>query len=132
MTKQQSINKIVHWLEKWQQAYRRLHDAFEPLYKAKLIDATGEFHESCWGLFDQYTDMVAEKVGDTNGWLGWYQGENRMGDNELLVTIANGRSKRKRKFKIRTVDDLAEAIYEDIRTKTDDNSAVSQTRETEF
>ena len=57
-------------------------------------------HEAIWGTFNELRDVVAEKLGDDDGWIEWFIWENDCGAKSLE---ANGRA-------IKTVNDLLWAI----------------------
>lgn len=63
-------------------------------------------HEAIWGTFNELSDMVAEKLSDHDGWIGWFIWENDCGAKGLSAKV-NGVTKN-----IRTINELLWAINE--------------------
>ena len=92
---------LGHWLasfKKVEAAYQKLRDAFGATPESAVVKALYDTHH-------EYTKLVAEKVGDTQGWLDWFLWENGAGEKGLEAKAQGWKKARK----IKTVKDL-EAI----------------------
>jgi hypothetical protein len=75
MTRDEKLTLLREWKQR--------HDDLDKQW-GRLASLTGGLTDSplgdaMWLLWDAYTNQVAERVGDTYGWLSWYQLENDMG-----------------------------------------------------
>ena len=92
---------LGHWLASFKQieaAYQKLRDAFGATPESEIVKAMYDTHH-------EYTKLVAEKVGDKDGWLEWFLWENNAGAKGLEAKAPCWKKARK----IKTVKDL-EAI----------------------
>ena len=76
---------------------RKIAEQLSCLFKG---DSDSPVLEAIWGTFNELSDMVAEKLGDHDGWIDWFIWENDCGAKSFS---ASGRA-------IRTVNDLLWAI----------------------
>lgn len=65
-------------LETWLARYRALDAAMDQLIDAGL-DPECPLHDAAFRVFDEYTRLVGEKVGDRGEWLGWWLYDNDQG-----------------------------------------------------
>lgn len=72
-------------LQRWENHYNQIETAYELMRRAFNVDPEAPAVEPMWRLFDDYTNLVAEMVGDKDGWLGWYHCDNDFGKNGLTA-----------------------------------------------
>ena len=89
MNDKQLIERLVARYKQNQKVLKQLNCMFGHSDDSPVLKAI-------WETFYELTDMVAEKLYDTDGWIGWFIWENDCGAKSLS---ANGRS-------IKTVSDL--------------------------
>lgn len=80
------MNKL-EILKKWYNDYQLLSTAWDNLEHTIGAEHDSPLGKATWGLFDNYTDNVAELVGDKDEWLVWYCWENRMGTGKLNIRL---------------------------------------------
>ena len=83
MTKDEAI---AH-LQRWQDNYIALEAAYNPLEKAFGASYEGELPDAMWRMFDTYTELLGDVLGDTRAWLQWYCFETKMGKKDKCVFI---------------------------------------------
>lgn len=101
MTRPERIALLTRWLQlflKMESANAKLIDLFDASPKSEVVQAMHDNHAAL-------TELVAEKVGDKDGWLEWFLWENDAGRMGLKARAATW----ERPLKIETVEDL-EAI----------------------
>jgi len=59
--------------------YERLDAAFEKLDEALGCTADSPLFKAVWECFEDHTKVVAQLVGDREGWIEWYVRENECG-----------------------------------------------------
>lgn len=92
-----SLDILDGWLESFfaiESAYELLRQAFSATPESKVANAM-------YSVYSKYTDLVAEKIGDEDGWLEWFLWDNDAGRKGLM---ANKPGKRMRRIK--TLKDL--------------------------
>lgn len=95
-------------LKKWEDQYNKLDELTKSV---ELIFGQNEsvFFDALWRHFDFTTDLLALLIGDRNGWLDWYRGENNFGEKQLS---AKGVGSKKFK-KVKNLKDLLRFIEAD-------------------
>lgn len=81
-------------LQKWEHHYNQTDAAYELMVAAFKVDPEAPAVEPMWRLFDDYTDLVAEMVGDEDEWLGWYHCDNSFGKNGMSAKAPKWKQKR--------------------------------------
>ena len=79
--------------------YKNLRQMFDAAPECEVISIADDIHE-------EYTKLVAEKVGDEDNWLDWYLFENDAGEKGFEAKAANWKKGRK----IKTLEDLLDLI----------------------
>ena len=102
-TERQTMRDILdEWVESFHEveaAYKKLKDAFGASPESSVVAALYNPH-------GKYTRLVAEKVGDEDGWLEWYLWDNYSGKRGLKAKAVSW----KRDRRIRNTTDLAALI----------------------
>lgn len=80
-------DKAIILLQRWQNTYIALEAAYEPLEKAFGASYEGELPDAMWEMFDVYTELLGDVLGDTQAWLQWYCFETDMGKKDVCVFI---------------------------------------------
>lgn len=80
-------DKAINLLQRWQDTYIALEAAYGPLEKAFGASYEGELPDAMWQMFDAYTQLLVDILGDTQDWLNWYCYETDMGKKEMRVFI---------------------------------------------
>ena len=93
---QQKITLISKLIDH-KQALSKVFDAF---YKVAGCNPEAPLPDASWKAFDAYTDLVAETIGDKDGWLTWFIWENDCGQKGMKAGF-KGKTK-----KVKTVEDL--------------------------
>ncbi len=70
-------------LKKWADYHRALTIMMDGIEKSIGLDMDGPMPKAVWGLFQSYTESIAEQLGDLGGWMEWYWCENKMGKNRF-------------------------------------------------
>ena len=99
-------------LEEWQKHGEDLEAATEQ-FRAAVGACDIErspILKAAWGLWDEYTAVTAQAVGDTDSWLQWWWYENDRGAKGLKARAA----KWTRRRPIRTLADLCKLIEADL------------------
>jgi hypothetical protein len=85
---------LVPLLERWIQTARRLDDTYGKLEKAFMASPENEIRGAVWGMFDQYTDVLAELLSDDPEdaleWLEWFAWECDFGRNPKEMEFSDG------------------------------------------
>lgn len=101
-TKTETAELLQRWLESWQKieaAYKDLRLLFGASPESAVVGAMYETHA-------QLTKLVAEKVGDKDGWLDWFLWDNAAGQRGMEAKAPGW----KRPRKIKNVKDLETLI----------------------
>ncbi len=101
LTKPERIALLEEWLEDYK-SIQSVIDAIEALFGK---DCEGRVQVKLMEMFECYSWLVSEKVGDNDEWLCWFIWENDGGKKALEAKAQSWKKPRK----IRTVKDL-EAI----------------------
>lgn len=80
-------DKALGTLQRWQDMYNNLEAAYSPLEKAFGASYEGELPDAMWRMFDSYTELLGDVLGDTQDWLSWYCYETDMGKKDMRVFI---------------------------------------------
>lgn len=70
-------------LSQWQAQHDRIAELMHGVSQTFGLLPEGQFSETVWGLWDQYTKTVGQLIGDGGDWLAWYYLENDMGDKGM-------------------------------------------------
>lgn len=97
-------NEKLQLLEKWNGQYNAIYESWEKVSEIFGSSPESELFNNTFTMFDEYTELIAEKVGDKNDWLFWWIFECEQGKNNGDVKIG------KKKFKSQSVKDLLKII----------------------
>ena len=100
-------SEIVKILTAWQQAQNYADAGIEPFYKLLGCNPDAPVMDAFYRLAAAHTEVVAQLVGDVDGWMTWFQHENDMGARAFEASPPNGKSR-----KVRTLAHLASLIIE--------------------
>lgn len=82
--KKQDMKEIERWLAHFK-LLQNLMDDMRALFGTMT---EGRFENTVWNVFNEYTNLLADKVGDTyHEWLGWYLWDNDAGNRGLEAQI---------------------------------------------
>ena len=98
--------QVVDILVPWIVYHAKLKLALDPL--SDYLAVENPLSEAAWGVFDAYTDLMGDAVGDELDWLQWWQTECGMGAKEGEASPRKGVPVRK----IRNLSGLAWLIVE--------------------
>lgn len=90
----------------WFSMFLRIEATYSDLRRAFGATPESEVVAVMYDAHDEYTKLVAEKVGDKDGWLEWYIWENGGGEKGLEAKAASWKKSRK----IKTLKDLEALI----------------------
>ena len=96
--------QIIAALKPWAAQYKAIRAAYEPLEDALNLGPENPIFEALYGTFDAYSEVLAQLVGDSGGWLEWYVHENELGDKGMEDGLVDDMRP------IRTIADLAWVI----------------------
>jgi hypothetical protein len=77
-------------IEHWVQTARRVEDQFGLLDKTLPSHPESPFKSAMWGMFDAYTQTLAEILGDEDGWLEWFAWECDFGRKPMEMQFSDG------------------------------------------
>ena len=100
-------------LQRWETHYNQTEAAYELMRAAFNVDPEAPAVEPMWRLFDDYTNLVAEMVGDEDGWLGWYHCENDFGKKGLSAKASRwerARPIKNVKMLLKLIEDCEDSI----------------------
>lgn len=90
----------------WFAMFLRIEATYSDLHRAFGATPESEVVSVMYDAHSEYTKLVAEKVGDKDGWLEWYLWENGGGVKGLAAKAASWKKARK----IKTLKDLEALI----------------------
>lgn len=90
----------------WFAMFLRIEATYADLRRAFGASPESEVVSVMYDAHAAYTKLVAEKVGDKDGWLEWYLWENGAGEQCLSAKAASWKKPRK----IKTLQDLEALI----------------------
>lgn len=99
--------EIVEILKAWKQEQTSADEGIEPFYKLLCCNPEAPVIEAFSRLALAHTEVVAQLVGDVDGWLNWYQYDNVMGARAYEASPPKGKIR-----KVRTLAHLADLIIE--------------------
>lgn len=105
LTKAERIALLEEWLKEFQEV-QSTFAAIESLFGK---DHEGRIQTHLYELFECYSWLVSEKVGDEDAWLCWFIWDNDCGKNAMEAKASSWKKARK----IRTVKDLEAIISAD-------------------
>ena len=79
---QNNLNKLQLLVE-WQDQYRKINDSYKLMKDAFDANPESKAVTPMFELFDRYTDVLSELLGDYNEWMGWYAWDNEFGRKEM-------------------------------------------------
>ena len=97
-------DKDLELLEKWIETYNNLCDIYGQCDKILGSAPDSPYQEPTWKLFENYTALIADKIGDYDNWLEWYLYDNKQGNRGLEAGVAG------KKREIRTLKDLIKLL----------------------
>lgn len=87
MTKQKKIELINKWIK----AGKAMSDELFGICDVLKITPESPMHTVPWAMFDDYTDTLAEIIGDDESeWLVWFAFECDFGRDPKIMKFANG------------------------------------------
>jgi hypothetical protein len=90
----EEAEELVPLIERWIQAALRLHDTYGKLEKAFMASPENEIRAAIWGMFDEYTKVLAELLSDDTedalGWLEWFAWECDFGRKPHEMEFSDG------------------------------------------
>lgn len=98
--------EIVAALTPWAAHYKAVKAAFDG--GSDYFSVENPFSNAVWPMFETYTALLSESIGDDIDMLEWFCFENDMGEKGHEARP----SKRHLMRSIRTLDDLAQFILE--------------------
>lgn len=69
----------------WQAHHTAVEKMLDGITTSIGLDINGPMFATVWALFDAYTGALAVEVGDSGGWLEWFQSENDMGAKAMAA-----------------------------------------------
>ena len=81
-------------LQKWEKQHTQIDDAYKLVSQIFNIDCDSPVISPTFEMFDTYTDVVAELVGDKDEWLQWYAWENDFGKKAMRAKASKWKSMR--------------------------------------
>ena len=72
-------------LTEWKNHRNAIDRLFVGVEKSIGLQVEGPLHNTVWELFDAYTTVLADQVGDFGDWLNWYMNENDMGKKAMAA-----------------------------------------------
>ena len=92
----------------WADRAKALHAAQDALNDMLMASPEAPIFKAAWDVFGGYTEVLADLIGDDDGWLEWFAWECRLGENPMEMSFANGE-----KLLVVGVADLVDAILSD-------------------
>ena len=77
-------------VSRWVDTARRVEDQFGLLDQALPSHPESPFKAAMWGMFDAYTQTLAEILGDKDGWLEWFAWECDFGKSPKEMQFSDG------------------------------------------
>lgn len=85
---------LVPLIERWIQSALRLDDTYGKLERAFMASPENEIRGAVWGMFDEYTQTLAELLSDdpadAQEWLEWYAWECDFGRKPKKMEFSDG------------------------------------------
>lgn len=88
-------NKELQQLMDWEQQYRNINQSYELVKVAFHANVECPAFNSTFMLFDKYTDVLSDLLGDDDQWLNWYAWENSFGTKGLEAKAPTWKKLRK-------------------------------------
>lgn len=98
----ENLNLLNEWISLFfrkEIVYKNLRQMFGASPECEVNDIMGK-------IFLQYTNLVAEKVGDKDNWLDWFLYDNDAGRNGFEAKASSWKEMRK----IQTIENLLDLI----------------------
>lgn len=97
-------------LERWFSHFQALQSFMDDMRELFGIMTEGRFENTVWGVFNDYTNLVSDKVGDDHHeWLDWFLWDNEAGKRAFEAQAASWTKPRP----IKTLSDLYDVINDD-------------------
>lgn len=96
--------QMLPLLQAWKARHAELHKQMTALASLTGNSYDTPFCTAIWETWNAYTATLARLIGDTGGWLVWFEEENAMGAKGLEVESWT------RTVKVRTLRQLASVI----------------------
>lgn len=82
---------LLSRLTAWQAAHAEIETQYDALQALTGLSPESPLATVLFSTFTQYTQTLAELIGDTECWLDWYQYECAMGAKPMLVQFTDGK-----------------------------------------
>ncbi|MEW5965856.1 MAG: hypothetical protein AB1720_02470 [Pseudomonadota bacterium] len=92
-------------LAAWVARHKDLEAQLEVLYESLHADPGSPLIEAIYRLMDAHTHAIARIVGDTEGWLSWYEHETDFGASAAHSAMIGDKA-----VKVRTIKQLARVV----------------------
>lgn len=92
-------------LATWMARHKDVEAQLEVLFEALHADPGSPLIEAIYRLMDEHTRAIARIVGDTDGWLSWYEHETDFGASVAHSAWIDGKA-----VKVRTLKQLARVV----------------------
>jgi len=83
----------IELLKRWERAWALLEEQSIKLNDMGL-SPDSDLLNAMWHCFTEYTELVAQQIGDDNEWLMWYWLENDFGDGDSVASIGDSGTKK--------------------------------------
>ncbi len=101
-------NEIISSLQAWMERHQAMESMLDKLYAITQADPGSPMLAEIYFLMSAHTRSVARVVGDTDGWLEWFEHECELGARPKQAALQG-----KKMTTIRTVKQLARLIEKD-------------------
>ena len=105
MTKKSKVSEILPQLKAWEDRVTEFDLHVDKFYVLTGATVEAPMMDAIHKLEDAYTLLLAESIGDTNGWLMWWRWECDMGRKPLGAQSGMGPLR-----EVRTLKQLARLI----------------------
>lgn len=106
MTRAQRMQRVLPRLEMWVERVSELDRQLDAFYALAGAQPDSPLVESVNVVEDAYTKLLADAVGDTEGWLLWWRWECDMGRKPMKASFRPDGPMRE----IRTIKQLARLV----------------------
>ena len=96
--------EIEELLNKWIQLFNELNKIHDDIDNLFLSSPESPAVKTMYNVFYKYTELLADKIGISDDWLGWFLWENDAGKNGYKAGIKG------KMIKIKTIKDLIKML----------------------
>lgn len=102
-----NLEEVLTILKEWEKMQSAIDKSYNQYYKITNSPPDSPLWQPVHNISGAYTAAISKVVGDAEGWLDWYDQDNDMGRNELIVVLPSECESEGKSITVDSVEKLA-------------------------